>query len=214
MNKLLPKTLIFAAGVVIGSVATWAVIKDKYAQIAQEEIDSVKEVFSRREKGESESRKFAMMGEAVAEGFEAGVEAAEKKEYERYASVYATANKMASVVKDGKTKSALEMGVDPNFKLEVEEETDDVERPYVIPPEEFGELDYETVSLTYYEDGVLTDDMDNVIEDLDDIIGEESLKHFGEYEDDSVFVRNDARETDYEILMDTRKFSDIYPDHP
>lgn len=194
MNKLLSKTLIFAAGVVIGSVATWAVIKDKYAKIAQEEIDSVKEVFSRREKEESESRKTVESGQMIVKGFEAGtfnVAEAVKKAYENRAAAY-TSNEV---------------------KKPEKEEIDDVERPYVIPPEEFGELDYETVSLTYYEDGVLTDDMDNVIEDVDDIIGEESLEHFGEYEDDSVFVRNDARETDYEILADSRRFSDIHPEY-
>ena len=83
-------------------------------------------------------------------------------------------------------------------------------RPYVICPEEFGEMDeYETESLTYYADGVLTDDFDNEIEDVDDLVGEESLSTFGDYEDDSVFVRNDKYKTDYEILLDDRKFSEI-----
>lgn len=82
-------------------------------------------------------------------------------------------------------------------------------RPYVIRPEEFGEEDYETVSLTYYDDGVLTDEYDEVVEDVDDMIGKDSLTHFGEYEDDSVFVRNDEREIDYEILKDMRKYSDV-----
>lgn len=214
MNKLLSKTLIFAAGVVIGSTVTWKLIKDKYAKIADEEIESVKKVFSRRaeEESESESKKFAMMGEPVVEGIKDGVEAAEKRDYERYASVYATASKIASVAKDGTERSTATN--DGNIHFKVEEEKDDVERPYVISPEEFGELGYDTVSLTYYDDGVLTDDMDYVIDDVDDIVGEESLTHFGEYEDDSVFVRNDARETDYEILADARRYSDIYPDHP
>ena len=32
---------------------------------------------------------------------------------------------------------------------------------------------------------------------------------FGEYEDDAVFVRNDAHKTDYEILYDPRNYSDV-----
>ena len=38
----------FALGVAVGSVTTWKLIKTKYEQIAQEEIDSVKEVYSKR----------------------------------------------------------------------------------------------------------------------------------------------------------------------
>ena len=82
--------------------------------------------------------------------------------------------------------------------------------PYVISPDEFGnEFDYEEVSLTYYADGVLTDDQDNIIEDVEGLVGLDSLNHFGEYEDDSVFVRNDALQTDYEILADLRNYSDV-----
>lgn len=82
--------------------------------------------------------------------------------------------------------------------------------PYVIPPDEFGDYpDYERVSLTYYADGVLTDEHDDPIDDVEDTIGEDSLTHFGEFEDDSVFVRNDAQKRDYEILSDTRRYSDI-----
>ena len=79
-------------------------------------------------------------------------------------------------------------------------------RPYVISPDEFGEGDYQTISLTYYADRILTDELDNVIEDVDDMVGYDSLTHFGEYEDDSVFVRNDKHEADYEILLDTRSY--------
>ena len=82
------------------------------------------------------------------------------------------------------------------------------EKPYVITPEEFGELaDYQTISLTYWHDAVLTDDYDEIIDNPDDIVGEDFADHFGEYEDDSVFVRNDARKTDYEILLDNRDYS-------
>jgi len=89
------------------------------------------------------------------------------------------------------------------------------ERPYVISPDEFDEMDsYETISLTYYADGVLTDDCDELVEDVDDVVGLDSLNHFGEYEDDSVFVRNDRYKCDYEILKDRRKYSDVVKSRP
>ena len=86
--------------------------------------------------------------------------------------------------------------------------------PYVIPPEEFGEFeDYERISLTYYADGVLADDNNEVVDDVEDIVGD-ALDHFGEYEDDSVFVRCDERKCDYEILMDQRTFSEVADNNP
>lgn len=47
------------------------------------------------------------------------------------------------------------------------------------------------------------------VDDVEEIVGEESLTHFGEYEDDSVFVRNDRLKCDYEILLDQRNYSDV-----
>lgn len=74
---------------------------------------------------------------------------------------------------------------------------------YVISPQEFGEIpDYERISLTCYADDVITDDGDEVLEDWADLVGADALTHFGEYEHDSVFVRNDILKRDYEILKD------------
>ena len=83
------------------------------------------------------------------------------------------------------------------------------DEPYVIEPDEFGDIEeYETISLTYYADKILADEDNEPIHDIDELIGYESLNHFGEYEDDSVFVRNDKLRTDYEILLDERKYAE------
>ena len=47
MKSTLNNVLIFAVGAAIGSAATWYFVKTKYERIAQEEIDSVKEEFSK-----------------------------------------------------------------------------------------------------------------------------------------------------------------------
>lgn len=87
--------------------------------------------------------------------------------------------------------------------------------PHVISPEEYGTLsDYEQLTLIYYADDVLTDDIDNIITDIDDVIGLDSLEHFGEFEDGTVFVRNDERKCDYEVLSSLRKYSDVLNEAP
>ena len=172
MNKI----FIFTLGAAVGSVVTWKLVKDKYARIAQEEIDSVKEVFSKRNKPE----------ESVEEKDEEPVP--EPEEVAEYKSIINNCG--YSVVERVETMH---------------------DKPYVIEPENFGEdPDYETISLTYYADGVLTDENNCIIDpgEIESLIGEESLDHFGEYEDDSVFVRNEERKTDYEILAIQSNYDD------
>ena len=90
-----------------------------------------------------------------------------------------------------------------------------VDKPYVIQPSDFGEFDdYEKISLTYTADGVLLDDMNEIVDDIEETVGEDSLEHFGEYEDDSVYVRNDAKKCDYEILLDQRNYQEIFETQP
>lgn len=89
------------------------------------------------------------------------------------------------------------------------------EKPYIISPDEFGERDgYGLITLVFYSDGYLADDLDDEVTDSSDIVGDEWKNHFGEYEGDSVFVRNDRLKCDYEILRDERKYSEVLETKP
>ena len=178
MSNNFGKFIFFAAGLALGSVVTWKFTKTKYERIAQEEIDSVKAVYSRKaEKLEKPGKPEGAMYLSEA--------------YDMLRSEYGKAFS-TEIVTEGEA-----------------EETYITYEPYVIAPEEFDENGYETVSLTYFADKVLIDDDWNVVEDLDGTIGRDSLNHFGEYEEDSVFVRNDELKIDYEILYDPRNYSDV-----
>ena len=187
--------LAFIVGAGMGSVCTWKLLKRKYELIAQEEIDSVKAAYATRE-----------IGKGFVESFRDGLKVAEDRtqkdeddvDFKKYASI---------IQKEGYT----------DYSRSVEEKKGEafVEKPYVISPDEFGEFEeYEKISLTYYADKVLADENDEEVDDVDEIVGEESLNHFGEYEDDSVFVRNDRLKCDYEILLDQRNYSDVAKTRP
>ena len=120
-------------------------------------------------------------------------------------------------------KMVEDYGYKPKTHMEeVEEELangeqgdEDIYEPFIIRPEEYGELHaYETLNLNYYADGVLTDDLDNPIEDVESLVPADFADHFGEYDDNAVFVRNDNLECDYEILRDLRKFTDVVGEDP
>ena len=185
MKNSITKLLIFAAGAVIGSAVTWKFAEEKYKRIADEEIASVKEVFSKKEKDLDEDTE--LIDEDVLDSTIKEVSA-----YIQKVSEYGYSSE-----DDAKKGGGNIVNKD---------------RPYIIPPEMFDEEpDYDAVTLTYYNDGVVADMWDEKVDDVDDTIGSDSLNHFGEYEEDSVFVRNDNLKTDYEILRDYRNYSDIVP---
>ena len=203
----------FVTGLVIGSVVTYVIVKDKFEKIAQEEIDSVKEVFGRRVEKEADKK----------------VEKIAKKEVEKIRKEY---NKYDNLTKNytSYSKNETEENNDEEdeevcendeyevfcennediVELDEIERASDYDRPYIIEPQEFGALDgYSLITLYHYSDNVLADDCDELVEDLDDVVGEDYASHFGEYEDDCVYVRNDRLKADYEICRDLRKYSDV-----
>lgn len=186
MNNFVTKVAIFAVGAVIGSAVTWQLTKKKYEQIAQEEIDSVTEVFEKKlsEKPEKPSLSIsAKLDPETAKFLE------EKQEH-------------------------IDKVFDLGYVSESEEkgEPTTMSKPYVISPDEFDELTdagYDAIYLTYYADEVLADDMDDIVDNVDEVVGYESLKHFGDYGEDCVHVRNDELKADYEITLDTRNYRDL-----
>ena len=180
----------FIFGAATGALVTWKVLKTKYEQIAQEEIDSVKETFSERLK------------EIEEEPGDEDEEDDSEKNVSKSINTKPDIFEYAKTIKDN--------GYSKDESTDDEEDELSYKKPYVISQDEFGENDdYETVTLYYYEDDVLTDDNDNIIKDVDELVGLDSLTRFGEYEDDSVFVRDDGIRTDYEILKDSRKYHEL-----
>lgn len=179
----------FLLGMGIGAYVTYMYVKDMYAEIAQEEINSVKEAYAEKAKN--------LKRDDITE--DEKKEKADKAKNKPDISEYA-----AKLKESGYT----------NYS-EISQEDNDVEVPYVIAPEDYGENDeYETISLTYYSDGVLTDEDDEVITNPGELVGKDFASHFGDYEDDSVFIRNDERKIDFEILMDYRTYQDVLKAKP
>lgn len=178
----------FTSGVAVGAVGTWYLLKNMYEQRTLEEVESVKEVYSRKIDNEEDN---------IDDAKSKANEASSKPSIKEYA---------AKLQKQGYTDYS---------DISNKKEEDDVEKPYVISPEDFGEFDdYEHISLTYYSDQVLTDENDEVIEDVEDIIGFDSLSRFGEFEEDAIHVRNDRLKCDYEILKDEKRYEDVVRTNP
>lgn len=211
MNNSIKGLFAFVAGATVGAAATYFVVKTKYERLAQNEIDSVKEVFARREE-ELLSHCDEIRDEVAVEKLKLNMNTALKPDLAE----------IVSKIKEKEQVSAPAQDETYDYYEDDESEEDDdipqepavveppVLTPYVIMPEEFGtEEDYELINLTYYADDVLTDDWDNPIEDIEDMVGLESLKHIGEYAEDVVHVRNEKYKTDFEIALDEQEFSEV-----
>lgn len=203
MNKLY-FVASFVLGAAIGSFVTWNVVKDTYQKLAREEIEDIRQYY--KEKLD------ALEPKTVSN--EVPKNTHEKPDIREFA---------ARIIGENGYKNYSNTSIKPDPVLNEEEEPEqkenevvehDPNKPYVISPEEFGEKGYTVISLSYYADGVLADEDDHVVEDVDAVIGYESLEHFGEYENDSVHVRNDRLRCDYEILIDLREYSEVISAKP
>ena len=197
MGDSVKNFMIFASGAAIGSVITWNFVKAKYEQIANEEITSVKDTYAKKLEEIRDHEIEDELGEDDEDDFykeDTDEEEFSEGDMENY---YDAVREYEHNNHDNSAQNELE-----------------VDKPYVISPEEFGEFDnYEQISLTYYDDGYLADDMDDLVEDVEDIIGWELLNHIGEYEEDAIHIRNDSLKTDYEILRVMDRYSDISRDN-
>ena len=190
----------FIAGAAIGVVAGFKLSETKYQAKIQEEIASVKEAFRNKKVDIS---KFAPKESKKVD--EVSKKVFKKPEQEVRKVPYATMYKEPS-------KQTEEERVIVETKI-----GEAKKGPYVISPDEFGEdQEYEQISLIYYADNTLADDEDMVMdeEEIERTVGMDSLTRFGEYEPDSVFVRNDELKTEYEILLDQRPYFEVLKEKP
>ena len=179
--KLFKGLCIFGAGALVGAVVAAKAVREKYQQGGEEEMAEMREYYREKEQ-----------------------KGREAEEYE--AIVEETETEYKEIVKDeGYTNYTQYNDVKPEEKID-----DDVEDewiPSIIDPEEFGEdPSYDTATLTYFKDGVLADEVDEVMDPK--MVGEENLKIFDEFGARSIYVRNDEHMIDFEIIRDDYPYSE------
>ena len=174
--------LVFALGVGVGIGASYKFISDKltakHEEVIAKEKESIKKTYSEYyKKTESkDDRKTEEVKEEKPEKAEDDV----VEKYEKLVAEY-----------DAEVASTAT--ATPEVKDDVYEVTDD----------EYGEIGYEELDLFYYRNGVLTDDNDEVMEDVEiatsigstDIL--ENRKSDGTY----CYIRNDELQIDYCVEM-------------
>lgn len=184
------KVFVFLLGAATGSLVTWGIVKRVYERIADEEIENVVDYYRSKEEIEEleEENDIGLTDEEIDE------------------AVYES--KLEMLGYQGESKD-LGKEIDDDDCIIVTPQAIEFITPYVIAPEEFGDAyDYDKKSWTLYADGVLTDEVGNIVFEPEKYIGD-ALEHFGDYEEDAVHVRNDNEEWDIEILKHEKTFTEI-----
>ena len=212
-KKVMIGLVIFAAGVVTGSIVTNAVVKEKATREANEkaaeEIAEVREIYRNKTKKE-QNEKVAEESEKEVKEENEKVDPLKVKPQtgrEDYNSYYKMTQNYTSQNEE-KPKRASSISDLNAFTYEKS-----VDRPYIIDPEDYGEEDdYDTMQLTYFMgDKTLVDESaDDTIDEPDLHIGLDNLAIFDEFQGaSSIYVRNDILKMDFEILKDDCAYSDL-----
>ena len=189
----------FIGGMAIGFVTGYLFGKRKYQKIGDEDVKTTIEEFTKREKALKDSIKNG--------SFEAVVESAKS-----------AVSDLKSALKERKPKSDDDprelmnayntvydqelgtcMSKIANIELIDEDDLGCYEDEHGIP--------YEVDRLYYCKDGILVDERNDIVKDIDGTIGEKCLKHFKDW--DSVYVRNHDIGLDYEVLKSLLTYEEM-----
>lgn len=191
MKNYIISALSFLGGAALGGVIVWKVLdkkaEEKYKVIADEEIASVKKVFTVPKKEINNTKDKEDLKKAMNKpdlnnlAKEVASDIARQQRYTNYSNVAEP---------------------ERNGSLPWEEPSINV-----IEPDKYGEREeYDQIELTLYADGILADDKDDVVDK--EVVGD-ALDHIGEFDDDIIHVQDDEKKRYYEITVDNRSYEDV-----
>lgn len=188
MSNMIKNVLIFGAGAIIGSICSIQIVKERLKEDAESEIAEMRAYY--RDKMKENKEEETITKEEEFEPIEEVIEKEEKQ--------------MEKIIQDKGYVNQKEEEVSNTYDI-----------PYVINEEEYGsEEDYDTEVLTYFADKVLVDEVDEIIEDMDTVVGLGNLSIFEEFEGaKTIYVRNEIYKTDFMICKDDWNYSDL-SDYP
>lgn len=214
MKKTIALIVTFALGAFAGSGATYIYFKKQ-----NEKMDSVKEK-EKEEEFESVRKKYSELEEKLKKELDNGwAELLEEKKklaelnknkspelMETYQKVLSGMDYASDAVKES-VKEIVNDGKELIQNIKKDLRNDDI---YLITSEELGlkemdtgdSLEYNVEDLTYYQDGIVTDAMGEIIDNPDSLLGKTVMDLLPTYDSsgfNETYVRNDIKETDYRI---------------
>lgn len=212
-------------GLTVGAVSGYLVARKllemKYEKLAEREIAEAKEFYQVLYKKDGfetpeEAAKTLGLEEVIDDGSDTAKKLIEDRK--RIVKAAESLRTYRGIMDGGEDDGKKNVNIFTTSDQELPSEDDlrdrTEEAPYVITKDEFltNETQYTQVCLTYYEgDEVLADDQDQIVPDLDSLVGENNVPvRFGYRSKDPniVYVRNDSLDIEFEILRSTGKYSE------
>ena len=176
----------------IGFACGYYFTKNKFQTLADREIDAVKKVYEKHFSNNNEKKEEVPVDNKKPLVKPAGTY--NKDEYVDYSQGYrGTEETDKKDILKGKSVTAPV--------------------PYIIEDYQYGEDDdYEQQSLTYYSDGVLADDEDQIIKNVVDVIGLEGLNELKKLdaENSMLYIRDERYKKEYDICYSENTYSEIH----
>lgn len=221
------KWIFFGFGVALGSGVTFFAIKKHYRDVAYHEISEMR-AFYREKKAELEE-KYAPKSDKTD-----ATDSKKSEKMNKYTDIsdvmnkYSGGNQVNFVVEPRKKvrknhdiSDKNDGSEDPDDRFYTEEGDDPydifvsheapsegyAEQPYQISEEQFSseKLHFDKVTVEYYADGIaVIDETDEILDSLEDQIGPYILGQ--PIEENEIYVRNEARSTDYYIRLKETNF--------
>jgi hypothetical protein len=220
---------LFIGGALIGTGATYLITKNvlekKFEARAEEEIASVRESYIERmriledELRSQPSKPGVTVKEPVRTAEDIPKERVVPTNEELFTAYHKVKPSAEAVQELKETVEGLnyvreEDVVKEEARLAMGTPGPEDDEPFVIPVQAYmdNEEMFEQYTLTYYagDKTLVYEDTDRIVEDIDQTVGFHNLHNFGveSGNDDTVYVRNTKKASEYEILRDEGKYSE------
>lgn len=183
--------LMFIGGLTIGAGMSWVYHKNKYEEMIQEEVESLREHAKKKEEKDVKTKVSSTYGETKSKYKYEGDEMS-REEYEE------SIKEAQTIINDSKYSN------DDCIESHV------YGKPHIITPEEFASIPlYDTDEFCYHTDDIISNDMNEIVdsEELFGMTTTEIYDQFGVHEEDSVHIRVPRLKCDYQILRDTNNYT-------
>ena len=209
--------IFFVGGMVVGAGIGVLAVRGHYRKLAFDEINEIREYSKRKiaAKELAEKNKEAkneMLNDISDEknapkSEESGKSGTYQEVIDRYSgkfNVFSNPPDAEKIDNSYEEDDESEGETEDPYEIFVAHESPGEENPepYLITEEQFAseKLFYDKVMLEYYDDGyAVLEDSDDIVESIEDLIGPYILGK--PIEDDTIYVRNNSRSTDYGIIF-------------
>lgn len=223
MRSIMKYLAAFVVGGGVGILIAMKMLRERYAELAQDEIDSVKKHFSEVKGGDV----LSFVNTMIARGMESEeveklydmlskydvdkepeevVPEVVKRDYKQKASMYSSISSLTGVTADMNAKKE-------KYNLYssegIEKATFETYKPinpmlYLIDEEDYSTtlVEQDKLRMTYFAgDDIMIDEDENIIDNVDEIIGYDLLIEGNDEQGTPVYVRNLKNGEDYEVTI-------------